>query len=193
MAALNTLKTKAERFEQVFNNSGVGIFIVDKERLIIEANEAASKLRIEIDSMPQALDQNEREIRTLEIERQALKKENDAPSKERLGKIDDELAQLKETNKGMRLKWEHEKKVINRARAIKAEIDQLKIEETKAEKVGDLNKVAEIRYGKLVSLQKDLQLAQGELAKLQQEGALLKEEVDDGDVAAIMAKWTKIP
>ncbi len=166
-------------------------FLPDKAIDLID--EAASKLRIEIDSMPQALDQNERAIRRLEIERQALKKETDAPSKERLGKIDEELAGLKELNASLRLKWENEKKHINRVRGIKTKIDSLKIEETKAEKMGDLNKVAEIRYGQLVSLQKELDVAQKELTQLQTDGSLLKEEVDDSDIAAIIAKWTKIP
>ncbi len=166
-------------------------FLPDKAIDLID--EAASKLRIEIDSMPQELDQSEREIRRLEIERQALKKETDAISKERLSKIDHELAQLKETNKSMRLKWESEKKFINSVRKIKKDIDELKIEEAQAEKMGDLNKVAEIRYGKLVNLNKELDVKKKELLKLQQDGAMLKEEVDDSDVIEIIAKWTKIP
>ena len=111
-------------------------FLPDKAIDLID--EAASRLRIEIDSMPQELDINERDIRRLEIERQALKKETDAPSKERLKKIDEELNRLKEINKAMRLRWQNEKKVIDRIRAVKAQIEEKKSEEIKAEKVGDL-------------------------------------------------------
>ncbi len=166
-------------------------FLPDKAIDLID--EAASRLRIEIDSMPQELDVNERDIRRLEIERQALKKETDAPSKERLKKIDEELNRLKEINKAMRLRWQNEKKVIDRIRAIKAQIEEKKSEEIKAEKVGDLNKVAEIRYGTLVGLNKELEAGNKELSKLQKDGGLLKEEVDDRDIIEIIAKWTKIP
>ena len=166
-------------------------FLPDKAIDLID--EAASRLRIEIDSMPQELDINERDIRRLEIERQALKKETDVPSKERLKKIDEELNRLKEINKAMRLRWQNEKKVIDRIRVIKAQIEEKKSEEIKAEKIGDLNKVAEIRYGTLVGLNKDLEAGNKELSKLQKDGGLLKEEVDDRDIIEIIAKWTKIP
>src|ERR1017187_1245288 len=166
-------------------------FLPDKAIDLID--EAASRLRIEIDSMPQELDINERDIRRLEIERQALKKETDVPSKERLKKIDEELSRLKEINKAMRLRWQNEKKVIDLIRAIKAQIEEKKLEEIKAEKLGDLNKVAEIRYGTLVGLNKELEAGNKELSKLQKDGGLLKEEVDDRDITEIIAKWTKIP
>jgi len=166
-------------------------FLPDKAIDLID--EAASRLRIEIDSMPQELDVNERDIRRLEIERQALKKETDAPSKERLKKIDEELNRLKDINKTMRLKWQNEKKVIDRIRATKAKIEEKKSEEVKAEKLGDLNKVAEIRYGTLVELNKELEAGNQELAKQQKDGGLLKEEVDDRDIIEIISKWTKIP
>ncbi|MBF0570917.1 MAG: ATP-dependent chaperone ClpB [Candidatus Omnitrophica bacterium] len=166
-------------------------FLPDKAIDLID--EAASRLRIEIDSMPQELDVNERDIRRLEIERQALKKETDMPSKERLKKIDEELNRLKETNKVMRLRWQNEKAVIDRIRNIKAQIEEKKSEEIKAEKVGDLNKVAEIRYGTMVELNKKLEAGNKEMSKLQKDGGLLKEEVDDRDIVEIIAKWTKIP
>ena len=166
-------------------------FLPDKAIDLID--EAASRLRIEIDSMPQELDINERDIRRLEIERQALKKETDALSKERLKKIDEELNRLKDINKVMRLRWQNEKKVIDRIRAVKAQIEEKKSEEIKAEKVGDLNKVAEIRYGTLVGLNKELEAGNKELAQQQKDGGLLKEEVDDRDIIEIIAKWTKIP
>ncbi|MBL8012959.1 MAG: ATP-dependent chaperone ClpB, partial [Candidatus Omnitrophica bacterium] len=166
-------------------------FLPDKAIDLID--EAASRLRIEIDSMPQELDQNERQIRKLEIERQALKKESDQASKDRLEKIDEDLNQLKDENKKMRLRWNSEKEIIDRVRKIKADVEQAKIEEQKAEKSGDLGKVAEIRYGRLVSLNKDLETENKKLTDLQKEGGLLKEEVDDQDIAEIIAKWTKIP
>lgn len=166
-------------------------FLPDKAIDLID--EAASKLRIEIDSMPQELDQNEREIRRLEIERQALRKETDAASKERSNKIEADLSVLKEKNKEMRVRWQNEKAVIDRIRAIKAKIESSRLEEAKAEKIGDLNKVAEIRYGTIGLLQKELEAKNQELAKVQSGGALLKEEVDESDVAEIISKWTKIP
>jgi ATP-dependent Clp protease ATP-binding subunit ClpB len=166
-------------------------FLPDKAIDLID--ESASRLRIEIDSMPQELDVNERRIRQLEIERQALKKEKDEASKEQLKKLEDELNKLKDENKKMRLRWQNEKNIIDRIRKIKADIEQSKIEESKAEKVGDLGKVAEIRYGKLVNLEKDLKKSNEELQKLQAKGSLLKEEVDEQDIAEIVSKWTKIP
>ena len=166
-------------------------FLPDKAIDLID--EAASRLRIEIDSMPQELDVNERDIRRLEIERQALKKETDAASKERLKKIDEDLNCLKELNKTMRQRWQNEKAVIDRIRATKAKIEEKKSEEIKAEQTGDLNRVAEIRYGTLVGLHKELEAGNKELAKLQKDGGLLKEEVDDKDIVEIIAKWTKIP
>ncbi len=166
-------------------------FLPDKAIDLID--EAASRLRIEIDSMPQELDINERRIRQLEIERQALKKEKDEASQERLKKLEKELEGLKEESKKLRLRWQSEKDVINKIRKIKAEIEQKKLEESKAEKVGNLDKVAEIRYGILVNFEKELAQQNKELTKLQAKGALLKEEVDDQDIAEIVSKWTKIP
>ncbi len=166
-------------------------FLPDKAIDLID--EAASHLRIEIDSMPQELDVNERRIRQLEIERQALKKEKDEASLERLQKLERELEDLKGENKKLRLRWQNEKEVINKIRAIKAEIEQRKLEEAKAEKEGYLDKVAEIRYGKLVVLEKDLQQQNKQLAKQQAAGSMLKEEVDEQDIAEIVSRWTKIP
>jgi len=156
-------------------------------------DEAASKLRIEIDSMPQELDANERRIRQLEIEKQALKKEKDEASKERLKKLDKELESLKEDNKKLRLQWQSEKELIDEMRKIKSEIEQKKLEENKAEKEGDLNRAAEIKYGILVNLNKDLELQNEKFVTLQKQGSMLKEEVDDQDIAEVVAKWTKIP
>ncbi len=166
-------------------------FLPDKAIDLID--EAASRLRIEIDSMPHELDVNERRIRQLEIERQALKKEKDEASKARLKKLEQDLQSLKEENKKLRLRWQSEKAAIDKIRKIKAEIEQKKIEEAQAEKVGNLDKAAEIRYGTLVELQKELETQNKALAKLQAAGSMLKEEVDDQDIAEIISKWTKIP
>ena len=166
-------------------------FLPDKAIDLID--EAASKLRIEIDSMPQELDINERRIRQLEIEKQALKKEKDEVSKERSKKIEKELDTLKEENKKLRLQWQGEKSLIDKIRKIKSEIEQQKLEESKAERNADLNKAAEIKYGILVNLQKDLEVQNKELVKLQKNGSMLKEEVDDQDIAEVVCKWTQIP
>ncbi len=166
-------------------------FLPDKAIDLID--EAASRLRIEIDSMPQELDINERRIRQLEIEKQALKKEKDEASKERLKRLEKELETLKEENKKLRLKWQGEKALIDKIRKIKAAIDQYKTEEAKAEKDGDLGKAAEIKYGTLITLQQQLEEENKKLVKLQKDGSMLKEEVEEEDIAEIVAKWTKIP
>lgn len=166
-------------------------FLPDKAIDLID--EAASRLRIEIDSMPQELDVSERRIRQLEIEKQALKKEKDELSKERLNALEKELASLKEENKALRLRWQSEKEVIDRIRKIKVNIEELKIQSERLEQQGDLNKVAEIRYSKLVNLEKELSAENQQLEQLQKQGLMLKEEVDDEDIAQIVAKWTKIP
>jgi len=166
-------------------------FLPDKAIDLID--EAASKLRIEIDSMPQELDINERRIRQLEIEKQALKKEKDEASKERLKRLEEELEGLKEENKKLRFQWQGEKTLIDKIRKIKSEIEQKKSEESKAEKEADLSKAAEIKYGILVDLNKDLKVQNNELIKLQKNGSMLKEEVDDQDIAEVVSRWTKIP
>ncbi len=166
-------------------------FLPDKAIDLID--EAASRLRIEIDSMPQELDANERRIRQLEIEREALKKERDEASKERLQKLEKELSVLKEENKKLKVHWQAEKQIIEKIRKIKSEIEQKKLEEQKAEQSGDFGRAAEIRYGVLVELQKELDAANKELARLQEKGSMLKEEVDEQDIAEIISKWTNIP
>ncbi len=166
-------------------------FLPDKAIDLID--EAASRLRIEIDSMPQELDINERRIRQLEIERQALKKEKDEASKQRLKKLEGELETLKEENKKLRLHWESEKDVIDRIRKIKSEIEERKAEAQRLEKEGYLDKVAEIRYGKLIDLEKELAKQNTELSRIQEKGSMLKEEVDDQDIAEIVSKWSNIP
>ena len=166
-------------------------FLPDKAIDLID--EAASSLRIEIDSMPAEIDQLERRVTQLEIERQALRKEDDAASRERLGAIERELAELREKSSGLKLRWKAEKEVITRIRQLKSEIEQAKIDEARATREGDLNKAAEIRYGKLVSLEKQLETANTELGEKQKTGQMLKEEVDEEDVARVVSKWTGIP
>ena len=166
-------------------------FLPDKAIDLID--EAASCLRIESDSMPVALDQNERAIRKLEIEKQALKKEKDEASKERLKRIEVELANLGEENKALRLRWKNEKAFIEKIRSIKSDIERWKHQEAQFEREGDLGKVAEIRYNTLVNLEKELKEQNKKLGELQKKGSLLKEEVDDEDIALVVSKWTKIP
>ncbi len=166
-------------------------FLPDKAIDLVD--EAASKLRIEIDSMPVALDEVERKIRQLEIEKQALQKEKDEASKDRQSKLEKEMANLKESSSGMKARWQSEKKVIQDLRLIKEEIETLKLQETHYEREGKLDKVAEIRYDKVPKLQKQMEEFSGKLAEMQKKGALLKEEVTDQGIAEVVAKWTGIP
>jgi ATP-dependent Clp protease ATP-binding subunit ClpB len=166
-------------------------FLPDKAIDLID--EAASSLRIEIDSMPAEVDQIERRVTQLEIERQALKKEDDAASVERLKKLERELAGLKEKSSQLKLRWNAEKEIITSIRQLKSDIEQAKAEEQRVTREGDLNKAAEIRYGKLVDLEKKLTAANAKLEQAQESGRMLKEEVDEEDVARVVSKWTGIP
>lgn len=166
-------------------------FLPDKAIDLID--EAASRLRIEIDSMPTELDEIERKTRQLEIERQAVKKEKDDASKERIKKIDKELADLKESSTQMKAHWQLEKESIAKIREYKEKIERAKMDEQNAERESDLGKVAEIRYGVLVELQKKLEQESKKLQQLQKKQKMLKEEVDEEDIAEIVSKWTGIP
>jgi len=166
-------------------------FLPDKAVDLID--EASSRLRIEIDSMPTEIDEVERRIMQLEIERTALKKEKDHASKERLAKLDAELAELKEKSSAMKAHWQNEKAGIKKIGDVKQRIEDAKLQEQQAEKLGDLNKVAELRYGTIASLQKDLERENKQLAEVQKDIKMLKEEVDDEDIAEVVAKWTGIP
>jgi ATP-dependent Clp protease ATP-binding subunit ClpB len=166
-------------------------FLPDKAIDLID--EAAAGLRMEIDSLPAEIDVIERRIMQLEIERQALKKESDAHSRERLGQIEKELSTLREQSNGLKARWQTEKDAIGRIRKLKEQIDALKTEEQKFERAGDLSRVAEIRYGKLAAAEKELKAAQDRLAELQKDHAILKEEVGEEEIAKIVAKWTGIP
>ncbi len=156
-------------------------------------DEAAAGLRMEIDSLPTEIDEIERRIMQLEIERQAMLKESDAHSRERLKQIEKELGTLKEKSNALKGRWQTEKDAIGRIRKIKEEIDSLKSEEQRFERAGDLSRVAEIRYGKLSAAEKELNAAQDKLAALQKDHPMLKEEVGEEEIAKIVSKWTGIP
>jgi ATP-dependent Clp protease ATP-binding subunit ClpB len=166
-------------------------FLPDKAIDLID--ECASKLRIEIDSMPAEIDEIQRRITQTEIERQALKKESDQASKERLSRLDDELSGMNAELGRMKAHWQREKEFIQAIRTIKGEQEQLNSEAQLAEREGNLARVAEIRYGGMIALQKKLEEANRQLADLQKASKMLKEEVDDEDVAEVVSRWTGIP
>jgi ATP-dependent Clp protease ATP-binding subunit ClpB len=166
-------------------------FLPDKAIDLID--ECASKLRIEIDSMPAEIDEIQRRITQAEIERQALKKETDPAARERLAKLEGELTEMAGELARMKAHWQKEKDLIQEIRAIKGEQEQLSSEAQVAEREGNLARVAEIRYGRLIALQKNLQAANQRLSDQQQGGQMLKEEVDDEDVAEVVSRWTGIP
>jgi len=166
-------------------------FLPDKAVDLID--EAASRLKIELDSKPSEIDAIDRRIIQLEIEKQSLKKETDKTAKERRDKIEKELAELKSKVDQMKTRWSTEKDIINKIQDAKKQIESLKIEEANAQREGNLEKAAEIRYGKLVSLDKDLQKEQKKLEDLQKNNQMLKEEVDAEDVAEVVSSWTGIP
>ncbi len=166
-------------------------FLPDKAIDLID--ESASKLRIEIDSMPTEIDTLERKKIKMEIEQEALKKEKDKASKERLDKLKKELADLNDELNAMKGQWQLERDVIQRIRKIKSDIDEAHMEEQRAERAGDLSRVAEIRYSKIINLEKELAEQNRQLEKIQEKHKMLKEEVSAEDVAAVVAKWTGIP
>jgi ATP-dependent Clp protease ATP-binding subunit ClpB len=166
-------------------------FLPDKAIDLVD--EAASKLRIEIDSMPEELDSVERRIKQLEIEREAVKRERDDESKSRLESIKQELAELNQQRNELRAHWQLEKELIQSIRKMKGEIEQAKAEAEQKERQGDLGRVAELRYGVIAGLEKKLKQASAKLAEVQKNRKMLKEEVDAEDIAEIVAKWTGIP
>jgi ATP-dependent Clp protease ATP-binding subunit ClpB len=166
-------------------------FLPDKAIDLID--EAASKLRIEIDSMPADLDTAEREIRQLEIERQALRKETDPASRERLDALERELANVQERAAAMRERWQQEKGAIGALSDVKRRIEETRHDAERAELAADFGRAAELRYGTLAELERGLSAEQRRLAELQGDRAMLKEEVDEDDVAAVVARWTGIP
>ena len=163
-------------------------FLPDKAIDLID--EAASKLRLEMDSMPQALDEASRKIKQLEIEREAIKREGD---NYKLKEIDEDLANIRDTEKSLKAKWQAEKTEINKIQQNKIDIEQLNIEAERAEREGDYAKVAEIRYSKIKEKEDENKEIQERLRQLQGEGAMIKEEVDAEDIAEIVSRWTGIP
>jgi len=166
-------------------------FLPDKAVDLMD--EAASALRMEIDSMPTELDQAKRKMMKLEIEKTALKKEKTSESKAKLKKIDKELAELKESTNSLEIRWKSEKDIISKIRESKAKIDKLKQEADIAERSGELEKVAKVRYGQIPEIEKEIKSAQKKLAELQKGNPILKEEIGEEDVARVVARWTGIP
>jgi ATP-dependent Clp protease ATP-binding subunit ClpB len=168
-----------------------GRFLPDKAIDLID--EAASRLRIEIDSMPVEIDEVERREKQLEIERAALRKETDEASRERLERLEAELAELRERSAGMKAHWQQEKERIGRIRRLRSDIEEARAEFERAEREGDLERAAELRYGRLVELERELEEENAGLAEVQLERRMLKEEVSEEDVAEVVAAWTGIP
>jgi ATP-dependent Clp protease ATP-binding subunit ClpB len=166
-------------------------FLPDKAIDLID--EAAASLRMQIDSLPTEIDEIERRILQLEIERQALLKETDAHSVERRAQIEKELAKLREDSSGRKARWQAEKEAISKIRKLKEQIEQLKAEAERYERAGELAKVAEIRYGKIAQAEREAQQAQERFAAMQKGARILKEEVDEEDIAKLVSKWTGIP
>ena len=166
-------------------------FLPDKAIDLVD--EAASKLKMEIDSMPTAIDQVERRLMQLQIEQQALKKERDAASKARLEEVGRSVADLTSERDGMRAQWLREKELIGQIRELQAELENTRVEMERAQRAGDLGKAAEIQYGKVPDIERKLAELRHELARVQEKVSYLKEEVTDQDVAAVVSKWTGIP
>ncbi|MEQ8328934.1 MAG: ATP-dependent chaperone ClpB [Longimicrobiales bacterium] len=168
-----------------------GRFLPDKAIDLID--EAASRLRIEIDSLPQEIDEVERRVTQLEIERQALQKETDSPAVERRRAIEEELAGLKETSQGMKARWQAEKDVIGRIQELRSRIDELRIEADRTTRTGALERAAEINYGEIPAAEEEVARHAARLEELQKDQKFLKEEVETDDIAAVVAEWTGIP
>ncbi|MBX5495376.1 MAG: ATP-dependent chaperone ClpB [Bryobacteraceae bacterium] len=166
-------------------------FLPDKAIDLVD--EAAAKLRTEIDSMPAEVDEMTRRIMQLEIEREALKKETDEASKERLAKLERELEQLKGEAGELQARWQAEKQAVQRLRDLREQLEQTRIEIEQAERSYDLNRAAELKYGKLIQLDREIKAEEQRLAERQSKGSLLKEEVDEQDIADVVSRWTHIP
>jgi len=166
-------------------------FLPDKAIDLVD--EAAAKLRTEIDSMPADLDEILRRIMQLEIEREALKKESDTASKDRLKKIEKEIADLKSDSDALKAQWQAEKEGVQKLRTLREQLDQTRVEIEKAERQYDLNRAAELKYGKLTELERKLKTEESRLAEKQSGKRLLKEEVDEEDIAQVVSRWTGVP
>ncbi|MEO7270929.1 MAG: ATP-dependent chaperone ClpB [Vicinamibacterales bacterium] len=171
-------------------------YITDRflpDKAIDLMDEAASRLRMEIDSLPAELDEVERRVMQLEIEREALRKETDAPSKDRLQKLEKELADLKEEKGRLAAHWQQEKDTIQGSRALKEGLDQVRVEIEQAQRSGDYAKASELQYGRLPDIERRIQDQEGKLAELQKSQRMLKEQVDEEDIADVVSRWTHIP
>jgi ATP-dependent Clp protease ATP-binding subunit ClpB len=168
-----------------------GRFLPDKAIDLID--EAGSRLRIEIDSLPQEIDEVERRMVQLEIEKQALSQEKGASARERLRGIEGELAELREDSAGKKARWQAEKEAITRIQNLKEKVDELRLEAERATRTGDLNRAAELQYGEIPGTEQALGVAEARLAELQSEGKFLREEVDADDIAQVVGEWTGIP
>ena len=204
MSAISILRGLKERYEnhhkvRIMDEAIIAAvqlsvrYITDRflpDKAIDLVDEAASKLRLEMDSQPQALDEASRKIKQLEIEREAIKRENDTY---KLKESDADLANLRDTEKSLRAKWQAEKTEINKIQQNKIDIEQLNYEAERAEREGDYAKVAEIRYSKIKQKEDENKAIQEKLRQLQGEGAMIKEEVDAEDIAEVVSRWTGIP
>ena len=166
-------------------------FLPDKAVDLVD--EAASRLKIELDSMPVEIDQLERQVMQLEMERQALEKETDPDSATRLGKVLEEIASLREQSSGLVAQWRNEKEILDEVRSFQEQIEQLRTEAEQAQRIGDLARASEVTYGGLPDAERSLAQAQKRLAELQSEGHVLREEVTGEDIAKVVAAWTGIP
>jgi ATP-dependent Clp protease ATP-binding subunit ClpB len=204
VAILRGLKERYDTFHGVRIQDGALVaaatlshrYITDRflpDKAIDLIDEAASRLRMQIDSMPEELDVVERQVRQLEVEREALKKEKDEASKARLGELEKEMADLEEKRSGLRHQWQAEKTLIDEVRSMREELEDLRTREQTAEREGDLNTVAEIRHGRIPELRRAIEEKEGKLESMQRESAMLKEEVDAEDIAEVVSKWTGIP
>src|SRR5215470_4023670 len=203
IAILRGLKDKYEVHHKVKIKDGALVAAVLSHRYIGDrflpdkaidlVDEAAARIRMQIDSMPQEIDEIERRVMQLQIERVSVAREEDAVSRERLAKIDAELAELREKGDGLKARWQAEKQGITQIGKIKEEIETMRHAMADAERRGDLNKAAELRYGTLMTLEKQLKDLDAQLADQHAQGRMLREEVDEEDIATTVAKWTGIP
>jgi ATP-dependent Clp protease ATP-binding subunit ClpB len=166
-------------------------FLPDKAIDLVD--EAASKLRMEIDSMPAELDEIERRIMQLEIEREALRKEKDKASRERLARLEKDLADLKEERSRLAAHWQQEKEAIQQARKLREDLEAVKLEVERTQRAGDYAKASELQYGNIPKLEQGIREAETRLADLQKGARMLKEEVDEEDIAEVVSKWTHVP
>jgi ATP-dependent Clp protease ATP-binding subunit ClpB len=166
-------------------------FLPDKAIDLID--ESAARLRVELTSMPQEIDELTRRLTQLQIEEQALQKEKDAATKVRFDAVRQEISELQEKISGLKAQWESEKAVINQINDLKKQLDEVREEANRLEREGELNRVAELRYGRIPQLQRDVDALNAKLAEMQKDGALLREEVTEEDIAEIVSRWTGIP